>query len=85
MKKMLSLIISLFISISFADEFVDPGTTLGGYGELHWNTEKQAMDFHRFVLFLGHIWDERWSFKSEIELEHNVAGGSHDGIFMTTP
>ena len=80
MKKMLLLIISLFISISFADEFVDSGTTLGGYGELHWNTEKQAMDFHRFVLFLGHTWDDRWSFKSEIELEHNVAGGSHDGV-----
>jgi len=76
MKKIFSLIISLFISISFADEFVDSGSTLGGYGELHWNTEKQEMDFHRFVLFYGHTWDENWSFKSEIELEHNMVGGS---------
>ena len=76
MKKILLLIISLFISTSFADEFVDSGSTLGGYGELHWNTKKQEMDFHRFVLFYGHIWDSNWSFKSDIELEHNTIGGS---------
>ena len=44
-----------------------------------WNPASE-MDFHRFVLILGHTWDDRWSFKSEIELEHNVAGGSHDGL-----
>ncbi len=32
------------------------------------------MDFHRFVVFLSHSWSKEWSFKSEIELEHNLVG-----------
>ena len=39
MKKMLLLIISLFVSVSFADEFVTSSTTVGGYGELHYDME----------------------------------------------
>lgn len=53
-------------------------TTIGGYGELHYNNEvvanqstKTMLDFHRFVLFFSHNWNEKWSFKSEVELEHN--------------
>ncbi len=55
-----------------------PKTTIGGYGEMHYNQVKQengnstgTLDFHRFVLFYSHAWTEQWSFKSEIELEHN--------------
>jgi hypothetical protein len=58
--------------------FFTPNTTLGGYGELHYNHVKPegeatstTLDFHRFVLFYSHAWTEKWSFKSEIELEHN--------------
>jgi Phosphate-selective porin O and P len=53
-------------------------TTLGGYGELHYNVSKKedseaskTLDFHRFVLFFSHAWSEKWSFKAELELEHN--------------
>ena len=67
------------------DNFVESKTTIGGYGELHFNYQadaegkrvKQAFDFHRFVLFFGHAFNERWSFKSEVEIEHNFVQGGH--------
>ena len=52
-------------------------TTVGGYGELHYNNfqggakEKDEIDFHRFVLFFGHRFNDWISFKSELELEHS--------------
>ena len=77
MKIRLLLILSAFsFSILSADEFVEPGTSLGGYGELHWDHENGEMDFHRFILFVNHVWDDKWSFKSEIEIEHNAVGSS---------
>jgi hypothetical protein len=60
-------------------------TTLGGYGELHYNdpdgTTRGTLDFHRFVLYLGHTFNDRMSFKSEIELEHTKleAGAANGG------
>ena len=78
MKKMLTVSLMLFCFIS-ADDFFEPTTTLGGYGELHWNMEGQEMDFHRFIVFLNHNFDENWSLKSEIELEHNMAGDGYGG------
>lgn len=53
-------------------------TTIGGYGELHYNyskkedgVAKKTLDFHRFVLFLSHAFSGKWSFEAEVELEHN--------------
>jgi hypothetical protein len=58
-------------------------TTIGGYGELHYNNfmgdipagstsrNKDEVDFHRFVLFFGHRFNDWISFKSELELEHS--------------
>ena len=66
------------------DEFFQPGSSVGGYGELHWNKAadadgnqtKNTLDFHRFIICYGYNWTEKWSFKSEVELEHNfVADG----------
>lgn len=62
---------------SFADK-----TTIGGYGELHYNNfsgdvpagntrKKDEIDFHRFVLFFGHRFNDWISFKSELEIEHS--------------
>lgn len=47
-------------------------TSIGGYGELHWNAldSKDEIDFHRFVLFFGHRFNEHLRFFSEVELEH---------------
>lgn len=59
-------------------DFFEAKTTVGGYGELHYNYAKpengstsQTLDFHRFVMFYSHAWSEQWSFKAEVELEHN--------------
>ncbi|MCE9685726.1 porin [Shewanella sp. AS16] len=59
-------------------------TTIGGYGELHYNnihnnlndTDKKEMDFHRFVLFFGHEFNDKTRFFSELEVEHVIA--SHE-------
>jgi len=72
------------VSIIFAqDDFFEPGYTVGGYGELHYNRAQSGddadttkLDFHRFIIYFGYSFSEEWSFKSEVELEHNfVADG----------
>ena len=53
-------------------------TTIGGYGELHYNNlsaedpsrDVEAIDFHRFVLFFGHEFNDKTRFYSEVEVEH---------------
>ena len=57
-------------------------TTIGGYGELHYNNyeDKDAeIDFHRFVLFFGHEFSDTVRFVSEFELEHSIAGEGQAG------
>ena len=44
MKKMLLIVISLFACFLFADEFVESSTTIGGYGELHYDMEANDGD-----------------------------------------
>jgi hypothetical protein len=84
MKKIILLIFSFILTssinlISQDLDFFEPKTTIGGYGELHFNNSQKEnerwnsqLDFHRFVLYFGHAWSEHWSLNSEIELEHNV-------------
>jgi hypothetical protein len=62
-------------------------TTIGGYGELHYNniennqtgSKKKEIDFHRFVLFFGHQFTGKTRFFSEVELEHSLAGEGKKG------
>ncbi len=56
-------------------------TSLGGYGELHWENHSQAkkVDAHRYVLFIGHEFNEYLNFVSEFELEHAIAGEGKGG------
>lgn len=60
-------------------------TSIGGYGELHYNSTKSdagdsdEIDFHRFVLFFGHEFTDRVRFFSEFELEHSLAGDGKPG------
>jgi hypothetical protein len=62
-------------------------TTIGGYGELHFNMleeqvsgeEKNVADFHRFVLFFDHSFNDRLRFVSELELEHSLSGDGQPG------
>jgi hypothetical protein len=86
MKKMLLLIISLFVSVSFADEFVTSSTTVGGYGELHYDMEANngdgKLDFHRFILYVKHVFNDKWSLMSEIEIEHNMVYSTGSGGYL---
>ena len=46
-------------------------TTLGGYGEMHYNGgNTDQIDFHRFVLFAGHRFNDWLRLQSELEVEH---------------
>ncbi|MBL4783751.1 MAG: porin [Porticoccaceae bacterium] len=62
-------------------------TSIGGYGELHYNnlsgkggaSDKDEIDFHRFVLFFGHEFNEDVRFFSELELEHSISGDGKAG------
>ena len=63
-------------------------STWGGYGELHYNNlegngagvaDKEAIDFHRFVLYFGHEFRDDLRFFSEFELEHSLAGEGYPG------
>ncbi len=65
-------------------------TTIGGYGELHYNNlsandpshDLERIDFHRFVLFFGHEFNDKTRFYSEFEVEHALVadtGGDTPG------
>ena len=59
-------------------------TTIGGYGELHYNNlnakdpnrDVEMIDLHRFVLFFGHEFNDRTRFYSEVEVEHAFVADS---------
>ena len=82
--KMLFLLFCVAIKVFGQDDFFEPKSTIGGYGELHYNKiipEKgktmNTLDFHRFVLFYSHSWTEKLSLKAEVELEHNYVSGNN--------
>lgn len=60
-------------------------TSLGGYGEFNINNYrdgrvKDVADLRRFVVFLGHSFNEQLQLYSELEVEHaKVEGGSSGG------
>ena len=62
-------------------------TSIGGYGELHYNRldadesarDLDEIDFHRFVLFVNHEFNNRVRFYSELELEHALSGEDQPG------
>lgn len=61
-------------------------TRVGGYGELHFNNlenqqtgvGKDEIDFHRFIIFLGHSFTDRMRFFSELEFEHSLVKDNGD-------
>lgn len=55
-------------------------TTIGGYGEISYiepeGSTPGVFDLPRFVIFLSHQFNDKWSLKSETEIEHvRVEGG----------
>jgi hypothetical protein len=80
----LTLIVSGFLivpTISNAQE----STTIGGYGEVHYTNRSgrntpAEINFRRFVVYLAHTFDERLTFRSELEVEDaKIEGGSPGG------
>ena len=77
MKIRLIVLLAVF-SVNAQDEFFQPTKSIGGYGELHYNSSKQGdvdgtktLDFHRFIIYYSASFTEAWAFFSEVELEHN--------------
>jgi hypothetical protein len=60
-------------------------TTIGGYGEIHYtNTSGRntpaEINLRRFVVYLAHTFNDRLTFRSELELEDaKIEGGSAGG------
>jgi hypothetical protein len=63
------------------------GTDIGGYAELHFNLDHASgpgrslatIDLARMVLFVGHRFNERLRFYSELEVEHAVVSSDRSG------
>jgi hypothetical protein len=87
MKNLISAL--CFLSLSFfvhAEEASSllKDTTIGGYGEINYNhydkePSRNQADLRRFVLFLGHRFDDHLSFNSEVEWEHAVVSDEDKG------
>ncbi len=61
-------------------------TSIGGYGELHYNnlsnglgTDIKELDLHRFVVFINHEFNDRIRLFTEFEIEHAIAGEGQVG------
>jgi len=65
-----------------ANDSIFANTSIGGYGELHYNNYDESdakIDFHRFVLYFGHEFSDNIRFFSEVELEHSISGDGKAG------
>jgi len=96
MEKQATTIASLNEKLEMTAEMIDQSasskpvskTTIGGYGELHYNNlknkksgedDKKEIDFHRAILFVGHDFNDTIRFWSELEIEHSQAGDGKSG------
>ncbi len=58
-------------------------TTLGGYGEIHYNNPSGPdspgiVNVARFVMFLSHQFNDKIAFRSEVEIEDTKVEAGHD-------
>jgi hypothetical protein len=58
-------------------------TTLGGYGEIHYNNPSGPdspgiVNVARFVVFLSHQFNDKIAFRSEVEIEDTKVEAGHD-------
>ena len=62
---------------------VKPATYVGGYGnffyQLNTNEKKSEINLERVVLFLGHRFNDKFSFNSELEIEDAKVSGGEEG------
>jgi len=69
---------------TFGDHGNTGSTTIGGYGELHYNNTDSTnqIDLHRFILFMGHEFSDKIRFWSELEVEHATADKNGGEVAM---
>jgi hypothetical protein len=84
MSRFFGLLIINIASFGLALGQFEPKTTVGGYGELHYNepdgSARGVLDFHRFVIYIGHDFTEQLSLRSETEIEHTkIEAGEEEG------
>ncbi len=66
-----------------AQEADEERTSIGGYGEVHYNNRSGPdtpgiVNVARFVLFLSHQFNDRIAFRSELEVEDTKVEAGHD-------
>ena len=66
-----------------AQESDEERTSIGGYGEVHYNNRSGpdtpgVVNVARFVLFLSHQFNDRIAFRSELEVEDAKVEAGHD-------
>lgn len=70
--------------ISNPEAAAEPSSQIGGYGELTYaayahDSSRNVADLRRFVLLVGHQFDDQLSFNSELEVEHAVSSADDQG------
>ena len=80
------LIVALMFCFVSADEFFEAETSVGGYGEMHYDMEANdgdgKLDFHRYIFYIKHQFSPEWSMMSEVEVEHNMVYSDGDGGYL---
>ncbi len=74
---------ALRLAAQQADEPEEEHTTLGGYGEIHYNNpagpdSPGIVNVARFVLFVAHQFNDKIAFRSEVEIEDTKVEAGHD-------
>lgn len=83
--KWLTLLTIVFFAGLLQPGYTQNETRVGGYGELHYNKPTDGLseaasagklDFHRFVLYFSHPFEDWIWFYSELEIEHTRLEGA---------
>lgn len=80
-----SLYVCVVLSATALPLLAQESTTVGGYGEVHYTNRSgrntpAEINLRRFVVYLAHTFNDRLSFRSEVEIEDaKIEGGSAGG------
>ena len=80
-----SLCVSVLLAAVALPATAQESTTIGGYGELHYTNRSgrntpAEINLRRFIVYLAHTFNDRLTFRSELELEDaKIEGGAAGG------
>ncbi len=82
-RPLIGLIAAALVALPLRPTVAQESTTLGGYGEIHYTNlsgpnTPAVINLRRFVVYLAHTFNDKLSFRSELEIEDAKieAGGS---------